>query len=290
MKEKVEGGSKKLNCFFCGIEVEAKNIASHSKKCPAKTATCSKCKKFGHVSKVCRNEAAIQISEIGDGDEESSVYNVNIFRLQKRADQAEICYKDDFNVQLVINNHLDSVLADTGAKVSVCSLKQAKKWNIIERMNESKVRIKPYKSTAIPVVGESRCSVSFGKRSVPVVWHIIKETCEPVLSGMIARTLDIIKFQPNPETFMPVKMIKLKGDKTAMQDILCKYPQVFEGTGKLRDHQVNLLVNSNVKSVAEPPRRIPYHLKDRVDEKIEEMLKNDVIEEHPTGHICLTHS
>ena len=100
---------------------------------------------------------------------------------------------------------------------------------------------------------------------------------------MIARALGIIKFQPNPETFMPVKMIKLKGDKATMQDILCKYPQVFEGTGKLRDHQVNLLVNPNVKSVAEPPRRIPYHLKDRVDEKIEEMLKNDVIEEHPTG-------
>ena len=35
--------------------------------------------------------------------------------------------------------------------------------------------------------------------------------------------------------------------------------------------------------MAEPPRRIPYHLKDCVDEKIEEMMKSDVIEEHPTG-------
>ena len=283
MKKKDEGGSKKLNCFFCGIEVEAKNIASHSKKCPARTATCSKCKKIGHVAKVCKSEAAIQevSTEVSD-NEESSVYNVNIFCLQKRTERAELCKKDDFNVHLVINNHLDSVLADTGAKVSVCSLKQAEKWSLVERMIPSKVRIKPYKSTAIPVVGESRCSVSFGKRSVPVVWHIIKEACEPVLSGMVARALGIIKFQPQPETFMPVKMIKLS-DKTAMQDILCQYPQVFEGTGKLRDHQVNLLVNSNVKSVAEPPRRIPYHLKDRVDEKIEEMMKSDVIEEHPTG-------
>ena len=128
---------------------------------------------------------------------------------------------------------------------------------------------------------ESRCSVSFGKRSVPVVWHIIREDCESVLSGTLAKSLGIIKFQPQPEAFMPVKMIKLEAKKT-MQDILCKYPQVFEGTGKLRDHQVNLLVTSGVKPVAEPPRRIPYHLKDRVDEKIK-MLKSDVIEEHPTG-------
>ena len=149
-------------------------------------------------------------------------------------------------------------------------------------MIPSKVRIKPYKSPVIPAVGESRCSVSFGERSVPVVWHIIKEDCEPVLSGMLAKSLGIIKFQPQPEPFMPIKMIKLEAKQT-MQDILCKYPQVFKGTGKLRDHQVNLLVNADVKSVAEPPRRIPYHLKDRVDEKIDEMSRSDVIEEHPTG-------
>ena len=283
MKKKDEGGSKKVNCFFCGTEVEAKNIAAHSRKCPAKSATCGKCKKVGHVSKVCKSEAAIQevSTEVSD-NEDSAVYNVNIFRLQKRETvQAEIC-NDDFNVQLVINNHLDSVLADTGAKVSVCSLKQAKKWDLVDRMIPSKVRIKPYKSPVIPAVGESRCSVSFGERSVPVVWHIIKEDCEPVLSGMLAKSLGIIKFQPQPESFMPIKMIKLEAKQT-MQDILCKYPQVFKGTGKLRGHQVNLLVDPDVKSVAEPPRRIPYHLKDRVDEKIDEMLRSDVIEEHPTG-------
>ena len=35
--------------------------------------------------------------------------------------------------------------------------------------------------------------------------------------------------------------------------------------------------------MAEPPRRIPYHLKDNVDEKIDEMLRSDVIKEHATG-------
>ena len=35
--------------------------------------------------------------------------------------------------------------------------------------------------------------------------------------------------------------------------------------------------------MAEPPRRIPYHLESRVEESISEMLKNDVIEEHPAS-------
>ena len=35
--------------------------------------------------------------------------------------------------------------------------------------------------------------------------------------------------------------------------------------------------------MAEPPWRIPYHLKDRLNEKIGEILSSDVIEEHPNG-------
>ena len=171
------------------MEAERKNIASHSRQCPAKTATCMRCKKVGHTSKVCKSDAVVQeVSVEHSDDEDSSVYNVNIFRLQKREpDPVNKCKQDDFNVQLVINNHLDSVLADTGAKVSVCSLKQAEKWSLVERMSPSKVRIKPYKSPVIPAIGESRCSVSFGERSVPVVWHILREECEPVLSGVQAK-------------------------------------------------------------------------------------------------------
>ena len=48
---------------------------------------------------------------------------------------------EDFKVQLVINN-LDSVLADTGAKVSVCSYEQARKWNLRYKMTSTKMKIK----------------------------------------------------------------------------------------------------------------------------------------------------
>ena len=38
-----------------------------------------------------------------------------------------------------------------------------------------------------------------------------------------------------------------------------------------------------MKPVACPPRRVPYHLKSRVDEVISGMLSDDIIEEHPPG-------
>ena len=81
---------------------------------------------------------------------------------------------------------------------------------------------------------------------------------------------------------MPVRMLKCK-ESPAIQDILAAYPENFSSLGKLNGHVVKLHVDDNVKPVAEPPRRVPYHLESRVEESIVEMMKNDVIEEHPSG-------
>ena len=342
---------KKTDCFYCGATFERREIAVHSRQCPAKSGTCSKCNVVGHSAKVCKSEKPVKEVSAETSDDEGSVYNVNIFHLVSERDicaqvtnedigstdstrdvcaqssirdvcaqsshrdgcaqssdrdvraqssNRDICaqmpaardicalsssMEDDFKVQLIVNNCLDSVLADTGAKVSVCSQKQAQKWKLIDRMTPTKVKIKPYKSTAIPAIGESRCSVSFGSRSVPVVWHIIKENCQPVLAGIHAKALGIIKFQKNPSAFMPINMIQTD-DKQKLQEILCQYPSCFDGIGKLRDYEVNLHIDQTCKPVAEPPRRIPYHLTERVEEAIEEMINNHVIEEHPQGEVA----
>ena len=154
---KVPIPSKKVNCYYCGFAAERRDIAAHSRQCPAKSSTCTKCKKVGHTVKVCKSEMDVHEISVDESEEEEPVYNVNIFRLQKRDAELEHQIDDeDFKVQLVINNNLDSVLADTGAKVSVCSYKQARKWNLLDRMTSTKVKIKPYKSQVIPAMGESR--------------------------------------------------------------------------------------------------------------------------------------
>ena len=69
---------------------------------------------------MCRSAKAVQEVSVENSDEdESSVYNVNIFRIQ-RQERVANPHDEDFKGSLIINNHLDSVLADTGAKVSVC--------------------------------------------------------------------------------------------------------------------------------------------------------------------------
>ena len=37
----------------------------------------------------------------------------------------------DFKVQVVVHNNIARVIADTGARVSVCGQSQAKQWNLL---------------------------------------------------------------------------------------------------------------------------------------------------------------
>lgn len=147
-------------------------------------------------------------------------------------------------------------------------------------MIPSKIKIKPYNSTPIPLYGEARCGVTFGSTSIPVVWHVVSGSCEPVLAGSSALQLGIIAFNPDPEVFQPVLMMD-KSKSQTLQDCLAKYPDNFKGLGKLHNHQVKLHIDATVKPVNVPPRSIPYHLQTRAQDVIDQMIRDDVIEEHP---------
>ena len=86
------------------------------------------------------------------------------------------------------------------------------------------------------------------------------------------------------DVYQPVLMIDdecVSDLQTDLQKVLTKYPQNFTGLGKLRNHQVKLHVDESVKPVSVPPRSIPYHLQERAQHAINEMVQQDVIEEHP---------
>ena len=60
--------------------------------------------------------------------------------------------------------------------------------------------------------------------------------------------------------------------------MISKYPSLFKGIGKLHDYKLNLHIDHNVKPIAQPVRRIPFGLREKVDDKLDELLENDIIE------------
>lgn len=281
---------KTLTCYNCGTKVTG-SIIKHKRICAAKSHNCKKCSKTGHFDSVCKSKPVQKVDtqdqEVADNDQDEGedTYSVDIFRISSSKDSPKPhlkSNKNDFSVRLMINNHLDRVIADTGARISVCGTTQAKKWGLLGKMYPSKIKIKPYNSNPIKVHGEARCAVTYGSTSVPVVWHIISGDCEPILSGNSSLQLGIIEFKKPEETFQPILMIE-SVEKEELQNILARYPQNFHGLGKLKNYQTKLHVNKDIKPVNVPAHSFPYHLQARAQAEIDEMIRNDVIEEHPAN-------
>jgi hypothetical protein len=65
---------------------------------------------------------------------------------------------------------------------------------------------------------------------------------------------------------------------TPTEDLERKFPKLFNGVGKLKDHQVKLFIDESVKPVAQMNRRIPFHLQTAVEKELKQMLADDIIE------------
>ena len=61
-------------------------------------------------------------------------------------------------------------------------------------------------------------------------------------------------------------------------DILTDYSACFEGFGKLKDFELKLPVDDTILPVCQPLRRIPFNLRDKLTEKLNELESLDIIE------------
>ena len=56
-----------------------------------------------------------------------------------------------------------------------------------------------------------------------------------------------------------------------------KYPECFEGIGKLKD-QLKILIDPNDKPVAQNPCRVRLSMRKKVEDNLNELLEKDIIE------------
>jgi hypothetical protein len=120
---------KKLQCYCCGETII--NIKQHrDNHCRALQGIqnqCSKCQKIGHLPQVCKSARVNRINNIQDEpDDTNSTYSVNIFQINttKRVLPEYISKRKEFSSHVMVNNRLAKLIADTGAKVSVCGTAQ----------------------------------------------------------------------------------------------------------------------------------------------------------------------
>ena len=73
-----------------------------------------------------------------------------------------------------------------------------------------------------------------------------------------------------------------------LRPVIAEFDEVFHGVGTLTDVPVHLHIDENLKPVVQPTRRIPFALRQKVEQELVRLQENDIIEpaQGPTLWAC----
>ena len=279
--------SRKQNapCGNCGFALP------HHGPCPAKGKNCNACGKRNHFAKVCRTVKK-------PNSQGKHLPHVPIHRLTEESNEHCPPYTspptsdDEFLftlaststktpiVKVKINDQPVKMLLDTGASTDILDKATYDKLSAVKpiALTKSPVNIFAYGSQSpLPVVGKFDATIE-SKRNISVsTIYVLEGSAGSLLSYNTANDLGLIKLSVNATNGKPFASDTLKE----------RFPQLFNGIGCLRNFEVKLHIDERIPSVAQAARRIPFHMRRKVSEALNELEKQDIIErvDGPTPYI-----
>ena len=271
---KPSGGSQETKvrgCFCCNYtdhKARDPNCPARSKKC---NAVCCKTKERKPLTRddEGRNNTrgrAYQLSE------DSATGQQDYYAFTVEVGQPTSGSEVDLKVGGVT---LPAVLIDSGAS---CNVIDQATWEVLKKSaqcesKKSNKNLFAYgQKDRIEVIGtfvsEIVCEIS-GNSCVDE-FTVVKGPGRSLLGKNTAEKLGVLRVGPD------VCSLTVEGSDA---DIREKYREVFTGVGKLKDFQLKLHIKDDVTPVAQPVRRLPFGLRAKVDEKLDELLAKDIIEE-----------
>ena len=174
-------------------------------------------------------------------------------------------------VTVKINNVETEMIVYTGASTDILdenTFRQINRDNDIVLQPTTK-RLFAYGSTSqLPTLGQFNGKISFedNRQSVPI--HVLQGSHGSLLSYKTATALGILNVQ--------VRHVR---DHAQVQDKLsAKFPNLFQGIGQLKDVEVKLHIDHTVTPVAQQPRRIPFHVRKKVEAELINLERKGIIE------------
>ena len=168
------------------------------------------------------------------------------------------------------------VLVDTGTTINIIDNDTFKRMNGIE-LKKTKVKAYAYNSKIpMQMQGKFEALIETKKRFAVATFYVTEDNGGCLLISSTAQDLGLISFHIN-KVDNKESPVKDKG----IADILNWFPAVFKNLGKLKRKQVELVIDSEVKPIAQQQRRIPFHLRQQVQVELDKLVAQDIIERVP---------
>ena len=256
------GRQKTRPCFRCG--------GFHSPAtCRCKDWDCNKCKKRGHIAKVCMS------AKKQDYKRRSASKNHCI----STTDTEEELTYDMFSTgggeedAIIINIHLNQVPVemelDTGASRSVINRNTYQDIIAVSQVPivKSSAKLKTYMGEYIPVLGTIDVIVKYREKEVELSVLVVDGTGPNLLGRDWLSKLSINL----GEVFSLVT-------PSPLAEVLAKYPNVFtEQLGCLKDVKVQLSVDSEASPKFFKPRPVPFILREKVGKELDRLVAVGVL-------------
>ena len=239
-------------CKWCGFE-------NHDRKsCPAREASCHYCHSLGHFKSVCRkrNKRLHYVTESGDSSDFLGYLTKDMGGISSSVPQHDVIVKLD-GIPV-------SFRADTGADVTIISKDtfDDQFGDKLLRKSSSKLRGPDLKE--IKICGYFNTDIKYGTHSISTEVYVLPNSAQ-LLSREVCEKLGLINFN------MPKQIGHIQ------QDVVQKYPQLFNGLGKLQtEYDITISPDATPYAV-HSPRRISLPLHKKVKAELERLQSLGVI-------------
>ncbi len=285
----------KSKCGLCGGNYP------HSGKCPASGKICNYCEKPNHFANVCRSKeretskqhkkskpekyqpkhrARVLESEGASSPDDTLASSVThnpsdedeyTFHL---ADTTNVVVNDKPLFSVKVSGTPLEVMADSGATVSIINQNDFNRLKDKPDLMQSKSKVYPYMSSKpLNLQGKFQADVSNGNCTCRETFLVVNGPSRSILSWKTSQKLKLITVVSAVDDQKP--------------NLLEDFPAVTASFGACKCEPVKVHVDESIKPIAQPHRRIPFHVRKKVEEKLLELQEADIIEpaEGPTPWI-----
>ena len=270
--------TKAAKCRNCGGPFPHKD-----KPCSAHGQTCHNCGKLNHFAKYCRGKTKTDTVPHQRSTNQSRVRPIrNDKGDNSDTSDSDYCYvvsgpeTPQPAATVTIHDCECHVLINTGTTINIIDGDTFSRIKGVD-LKQTKVQAYAYNSnTPMKMQGKFNALVETKQRYAVATFYITKDNGGCLLSYSTAKALGLISLHVNTVSHTGPSVHDHR-----VNEILDKFPPVFKGLGKLKDKQVELVIDPDVKPVAQQQRRIPFHLHTKVQNKLAKLVAQEISEKVP---------
>lgn len=252
----VKNKSSSNSCSRC-----SGNHPSDSKLCLARDKKCLKCGVIGHYRKQCRTRAYKRKANDNVSKPNQAIHPDK--KPKNKSDEVDYIFhiEGDDTVKCILGNVGIEMLIDSGSKYNIIGdetwrVLKSKKIRVENQTNNPDKTFKAYGSeNPLTILGAFDATIMVNSEfpTVKATFYVVKNGTRNLLGKDTAIKLGVLK--------LGIGVNAVDG----------RFP-------KFKDVQIHIPIDTSVKPVSQPCRRVPIPLESKINKKIQELVDLDIIE------------